>query len=132
MKDRINYIQAKILKAIEKIAKDENVTIEFGNCKYNKDFYRTEMKVIAAEKVESLKEEAAKRYGLHPSILDIDFNHPKLGLCKVVDFKPQNRKYPIIFQSSDGKRYKVSKEMIKSYIGEKILTRNANLSKLFD
>jgi hypothetical protein len=58
--------------------------------------------------------------------------HGTNGIYEIVDIKTKNRKYPIIAKSiTSGISYKFSKEHIKKLIGgDKIINRNANLSKI--
>lgn len=133
-KDRILTIQEKIKNAISKIEKEENVVINFGSIRYTANDYATTMSVTSNVKdvtYDKLQEVTSKRYGFTQNIIGMDFNHTTLGKMKVVEFKTKNRKYPIIAETLDGKRYKFDKASIKFYLGgDKMINRNGNLDKL--
>jgi hypothetical protein len=131
---KINSIQKKIKEAIEQIAKDENVKIEFGTISYNVAKYTTQMSVITldkSDKVDSVFKSVCKRLGFTQNIIGMQF-HGTNGVYEITDIKTKNRKYPIIAKSlSNGNSYKFSSEHIKKLIGgDKIINRNANLDKL--
>lgn len=131
---KINKIQAKINKAIAEIAKEENVTINFGSISYNSAYYTTSMKVKTlekSEKVSNVYTATCKSLGFTQNIIGMTFEG-KNGLMKIYDIKTRNRKYPIIAESlSDGRSYKFSVPHVKLKLGgDKLINRNANLDKL--
>ena len=130
---KIDKIQAKIKKAIESIAKEENVSISFGGISYNAAHYTTQMKITTLEKsdrVSNVLLSTCKSLGFTQNIIGMTFSGTN-GLYKIIDIKTRNRKYPIIADASNGKSYKFSVAYIKTKLGgDKIINRNANLDKL--
>jgi Cdc6-like AAA superfamily ATPase len=131
---KISTIQEKIKKAIEQIEKDENVKISFSSCRYNSAFYQTQMKVATTVKTDAVKDvyiNICKKLGFTQNIVGMKFSGPS-GIYEIVDIKPRNTKYPIIAKAGS-KQYKYSVYNIKSLIGgDKIINRNANISRLLD
>lgn len=132
--NKIDKIQAKIKKAMDAIAKEENVTIAFGSISFNSAYYTTSMKVTTlekSEKVSNVHTAICKSLGFTQNILGMTFEG-KNGTMKIYDIKTRNRKYPIIAEClQDGRSYKYSKEHIKLKLGgDKLINRNANLDKL--
>lgn len=133
-KIKINRIQSKIRSIISEIEKSENVKIEFGTARYNSAYYSTTMKVSTLEedkKVDSVYELMCKKLGFTQNIIGMEFTKNYLQY-EIVDIKLSNRKYPVIVNCiSTKKLYKYPVDSIKGLLGgDKIINRNANLSKL--
>jgi hypothetical protein len=131
---KVENIQQQLKKAIEKVEKDNNVKISFGNITYNNAYYTTKMKVISKDdssEVSNVFELICKRLGFTQNIIGMQFKG-RNGIFEIVDIKTRNHKYPVIAESkSDGKMYKYTVKHVKSLIGgDKIINRNANLDKL--
>ena len=131
---KISTLQEKIKSAIEQIAKEENVKIDFGSITYNKAFYASKMTVRTLEKTEAVCDvykAICRRLGFTQNIIGMRFNGTN-GVYEIVDIKTKNRTYPIIAKSLTGiKMYKYSVNQVKALIGgDKIINRNANLDKL--
>lgn len=131
---KIKRIQSLIKNAIKEIEKSENVTIQFGSCRYTPAHYQTQMKVQTrevTEKVEKIHELESKRLGFTQNIIGVKFTGNQCGEVTITDIKTRNRKYPIIAQTKGGKSYKFGVEQVKRYLGgDKIINRNTNLKKL--
>lgn len=118
---KINTVQEKIKLAIAQIEKDEQVKISFGTCSYNNKDYTTRMKVTTLANDEAtmsavgnVNTMVSKRYGFQENIIGKTFTN-KRGTHTIVEFKTSNRKYPIITECTDGKRYKMNPTQIKMY-----------------
>lgn len=132
--DKINKIQSKIKLALEKIEKDENVKISFGNCSYNAAYYKSGMKVSSLddnEKVDNVFLKVSQRLGFTQNIIGMTFTGVTCGEVTITDIKLRSPKFPILGVNKQGKSYKFTTEQVKRYIGgDKIINRNANLDKL--
>jgi hypothetical protein len=133
---KISTLQEKIKSAIEQIAKEENVKIEFGTISFNVSQYRTTMTVTTLEKnekIDSVQAAICRSLGFTQNVIDMTFKSSS-GDFKIVDIKTKNRKYPVIAENvRTGKRYKWTTDQIKRLIGgDKIINRNANLDKLIN
>jgi hypothetical protein len=130
---KINKVQAKIQAAIAQIEKEEGVSISFGSIKYNSAYYSATMKVSTtekSEKVDSIYEGICRRLGFTQNVIGLSFN-ASMGEMIITDIKTKNRKYPVIAQAQNGTSYKYSVDHIKKLVGgDKIINRNANLTKL--
>ena len=118
---KINTVQEKIKMAIAQIEKEEQVKINFGTCSYTNKDYTTRMKVTTLAKdkatmsaVGNVNTMVSKRYGFQENIIGKSFTN-KTGTHTVVEFKTSNRKYPVITECSNGKRYKMSPSQLKMY-----------------
>lgn len=133
-KDRVISIQQKIKNAISNIEKEENISIKFGNVKYSVNDYSTTMSIVSNVKdinYDKLQEVISKRLGFSQNIIGMNFNHPKIGVIKITEFKTNYRKYPVIGVSLEGKRYKFDTTSIKLFLGgDKLINRSGNLDKL--
>jgi hypothetical protein len=135
---KIKTVQDKIRKALAKIEQEENITIEFGGCKYNSAFYRTEMKVKTTESSDVVKETyttTCRILGFTQNVIGMTYE--SLGtIYEIVDIKTKNRKYPIIVKvisgtKEIGKMYKMTTESVKKGLGgDKLINRNANIENL--
>ena len=110
---KINTVQEKIKLAIAQIEKEEQVKINFGTCSYTNKDYTTRMKVTTLAKDEATMSAVgnvntmmSKRYGFQENIIGKSFTNQR-GTHTIVEFKTSNRKYPIITECTDGKRYKM-------------------------
>lgn len=126
----------KIKQALQGIEELENISIS-----YNASFSSSQMKLnMTIREIGDVKEQESlnlflsKKYGFTQNIMGMEFVSPLSGLFKITEFKPRNRKYPIIgIRVIDGKQYKFTPKQVLSYIGgDKIVNRNANLTKLLD
>lgn len=55
--------------------------------------------------------------GLQTEDLGREFSHPSLGSCRVIGYKPRNRKFPMIVeQKESGKRYKLAFMDVRGYL----------------
>ena len=131
---KIDKVQALLKKAIAEIEKQENVTIKFGSIRYNSAYYTTQVTVktnVVNEKVSNAYESVCRSLGFTQNIIGMEFQGLH-GVCKIVDIKTRNRKYPVIAECSNGNQYKFTVNQVKMKIGgDKIINRNANLDKLF-
>lgn len=131
-KDKIITIQNKIKAAISKIEADENVTIEFGNIRFNTASYTSNMTIKTNEKSEAVSNSlllVCRKLGFTQNIIGMKFIG-RNGEYEIIDIKPKNFKYPVIAKNSKG-TYKFSVKYIKDLMGgDKIINRNANLDKL--
>jgi hypothetical protein len=130
---KINKVQVKIQAAIAQIEKEEGVSISFGSIKYNSAYYSATMKVSTtekSEKVDGIYESICKRLGFTQNIIGMTFQGNTSEMI-ITDIKTKNRKSPVIAQAKNGTSYKYSVDHIKKLVGgDKIINRNANLTKL--
>lgn len=120
--NKINSVQNKIKAAIAQIAREENVDISFGSCRYDSSKYNTTMtvrtKTITA-RVDNTNEALSKSYGFDSNIIGKTFKTPT-GTFTIKDIKTRNRTYPVIADCSNGKSYKFSVAQIKQSLNKKI------------
>lgn len=111
---KINSVQAKIKAAIAQIAREENVDITFGSCRYDSTKYNTTMTVktkVITERVISVNDNISKMLGFDSNIIGKTFT-TRNGTFVVTDIKTRNRTYPIIAECG-GKSYKLSVDQVK-------------------
>jgi hypothetical protein len=111
---KINSVQAKIKAAIAQIAREENVDISFGSCRYDSAKYNTTMTVktkVITERVISVNDNISKMLGFDSNIIGKTFT-TRTGTFVVTDIKTRNRTYPIIAECG-GKSYKLSVDQVK-------------------
>ena len=135
-RDKALLLTEKIKQALQGIEELENISIS-----YNGSFSSSQMKLSltifekkTTDEAKSMNFLLSKKYGFTQNIIGMEFISPLSGLFKITEFKPRNRKYPIIgIRVIDGKQYKFTPKQVLSYIGgDKIVNRNANLTKLLD
>jgi hypothetical protein len=135
-RDKAILLTDKIKKALQEIEELENISIS-----YSGTFSSAQMKLnmtitekVDSKKMDSVNFQLSRKYGFTQNIIGMEFISPLSGLFKITEFKTRNRKYPIIgIRVIDGKQYKFTPKQVLSYIGgDKIVNRNANLTKLLD
>jgi len=135
-RDKAIFLTDKIKKALQEIEELENISIS-----YSGTFSSVQMKLnmtitekVDSKKMDSMNLQLSRKYGFTQNIIGMEFVSPFSGLFKITGFKTRNRKYPIIgIRVIDGKQYKFTPKQVLSYIGgDKIVNRNANLTKLLD
>ena len=111
---KINSVQAKIKAAIAQIAREENVDISFGSCRYDSAKYNTTMTVktkVITESVVSVNENTSKMLGFDVNVIG-KVTRVNGKNFMITDIKTRNRTYPIIAEC-DGKSYKLSVAQVK-------------------
>ena len=111
---KINSVQAKIKAAIAQIAREENVDISFGSCRYDSVKYNTTMTVktkVITERVITVNENTSKMLGFDGNVIG-KVTRVNGKNFMITDIKTRNRTYPIIAEC-DGKSYKLSVAQVK-------------------
>ena len=111
---KINSVQAKIKAAIAQIAREENVDISFGSCRYDSAKYNTTMTVktkVITESVVSVNDRTSKMLGFDGNVIG-KVTRINGENFMITDIKTRNRTYPIIAEC-DGKSYKLSVAQVK-------------------
>jgi uncharacterized Zn finger protein len=111
---KINSVQAKIKAAIAQIAREENVDISFGSCRYDSAKYNTTMTVktkVITESVVSVNDRTSKMLGFDGNVIG-KVTRINGKNFMITDIKTRNRTYPIIAEC-DGKSYKLSVAQVK-------------------
>jgi uncharacterized Zn finger protein len=111
---KINSVQAKIKAAIAQIAREENVDISFGSCRYDSAKYNTTMTVktkVITERVITVNENTSKMLGFDGNVIG-KVTRVNGKNFMITDIKTRNRTYPIIAEC-DGKSYKLSVAQVK-------------------
>jgi hypothetical protein len=106
---KINSVQAKIKAAIAQIAREENVDISFGSCRYDSAKYNTTMTVktkVITERVVTVNENISKMLGFDGNVIG-RVTRVNGKTFTITDIKTRNRTYPIIAEC-EGKSYKLS------------------------
>ena len=111
---KINSVQAKIKAAIAQIAREENVDISFGSCRYDSAKYNTTMTVktkVITDSVVSVNDRTSKMLGFDSNVIGrvMTVNGKTFT---ITDIKTRNRTYPIIAEF-EGKSYKLSVAQVK-------------------
>jgi uncharacterized Zn finger protein len=111
---KINSVQAKIKAAIAQIAREENVDISFGSCRYDSAKYNTTMTVktkVITDSVVSVNDRTSKMLGFDSNVIGrvMTVNGKTFT---ITDIKTRNRTYPIIAEF-EGKSYKLSVPQVK-------------------
>ena len=106
---KINSVQAKIKAAIAQIAREENVDITFGSCRYDSAKYNTTMTVKT--KVITVNDNTSKMLGFDGNVIG-RFTIVNGKTFTITDIKTRNRTYPIIAEF-EGRSYKLSVPQVK-------------------
>jgi uncharacterized Zn finger protein len=111
---KINSVQAKIKAAIAQIAREENVDISFGSCRYDSAKYNTTMTVktkVITDSVASVNDRTSRMLGFDSNVIGrvMTVNGKTFT---ITDIKTRNRTYPIIAEF-EGKSYKLSVPQVK-------------------
>lgn len=130
---KITAVQRRIKAAIAAIAAEENVTISFGNCRYDSTMYHSKMTVTSKVKNEATNStltNLCRSVGFTQNVIGMSFRIDQ-GNCVIKEIKTRSPKYPVIAECSDGKSYKFSVDRVKTKLGgDKLINREANLNKL--
>jgi len=111
-KPTVRYIRKRLQAAVEPLAKELGVAIDFGSCSFQTSNCRIQLKVaVLNPDGEPLTEEAdafrrsAKLFGFEPADLGAEFvvQGHTYTICGL---KPKSRKYPVIARAGNGKDYK--------------------------
>lgn len=111
---KINSVQAKIKAAIAQIAREENVDISFGTCRYDSAKYNTTMTVktkVITDSVTSVNDRTSRILGFDSNVIG-RFATVNGKTFTITDIKTRNRTYPIIAEC-EGKSYKLSVAQVK-------------------
>lgn len=111
---KINSVQAKIKAAIAQIAREENVDIAFGTCRYDSAKYNTTMTVktkVITDSVASVNDRTSRTLGFDSNVIG-RFTTVNGKTFTITDIKTRNRTYPIIAEF-EGKSYKLSVPQVK-------------------
>lgn len=111
---KINSVQAKIKAAIAQIAREENVDISFGTCRYDSAKYNTTMTVktkVITDSVTSVNDRTSRILGFDSNVIG-RFATVNGKTFTITDIKTRNRTYPIIAEF-EGKSYKLSVPQVK-------------------
>ena len=111
---KINSVQAKIKAAIAQIAREENVDIAFGTCRYDSAKYSTTMTVktkVITERVITVNDNTSKMLGFDGNVIG-RVTRVNGKTFTITDIKTRNRTYPIIAEC-EGKSYKLSVAQVK-------------------
>jgi len=132
-------MEDKKIKEIINTIKDSlksypDLKIDISFLKDNACGTKVEISLIELEELKRLEDRnilISKRYGFTQNIIGMEFESKGLKY-KVVDFKTNNRKYPVIAtQLPSGLSYKFSAQSVKKCLGgDKLINRNCNLEKL--
>lgn len=111
---KINSVQAKIKAAIAQIAREENVDISFGTCRYDSAKYNTTMTVktkVITDSVVSVNDRTSRMLGFDANVIG---KSARINgkVFTITDIKTRNRTYPIIADCG-GKSYKLSVDQVK-------------------
>jgi len=132
-RNKIRTIQDKIKLAIAKIEKEENVSISFSSSSFTSAYYTTKMKVQSLEKVEevlTVHDSDCRIVGFTQNVVGMSFISSGCSY-KIVDIKTRNRKYPVIAERSDGRKYKFPVDHVKVLLGgDKMINRNNSLDRI--
>jgi len=117
---KARLVREAIEKALTSLDPALKVSVEVGSGRFS-DTELT-LKLIALDKEAggaSNKAEAdfnkyAKMYGLEASLSDVFMSRGKT--FKVAGLKPRSRKYPVICERMDGKRFKFSIEEVNMHV----------------
>lgn len=132
---KIELVLHKLKSFISEIEKSDNVKIEL-TASYNPAIFNVSLKGVDLSMVDAINKSnliLSKRFGFTQNIIGFDFKSGKDNTTfKVVEFKPKNRKYPIIAKNlSNNKNYKFSSRYVLDQIGGiKQVNRIANLDNL--
>lgn len=131
-KIKANSIGKKVLKFLKEIEKEEGITFSLSGSSFSSNSMT--ISIQGKESNDSnvhVNLDLSKRYGFSQNIVGMEFTCPN-GTFVVDGFKTQNRKYPIIAtRKGDGASWKFHPSNVLKYIGgNKIVNRNANLTKL--
>lgn len=127
-REKITEIMSDITNVMSKYKKDG---LDFSMLVKNSfDGLKVEVTIKSVED-DMLNKRLSLNYGFTQNIVGMNFvsSHKT---HKIVGFKSQNRKYPIITTNlSNGKSYKFSVNDVKRNLGgDKLINRSANLEKL--
>ena len=134
-REEVKEIRDSIIEKLKEIESKHNVKIELGTVKFDSLQFKTVL-TVSSEKSEHLEESEnlndflSKRYGFTQNIIGMVFDHPSLGKVTIKQFKPRNRKYPILGECAKG-LYKFDTSKVKSLLGgDKMINRRKNLENL--
>lgn len=135
-KQRMQSIQERIKKELEKIEKDENIKIEFTLPSINRRMYSMQMMVRSLDKSDvndSIDEQISRKLGFTQNVIGMVFEF-KNSKFEISELKPRNTKYKVIAtEVKSGTSYKFSVSGTKKLLGgDSIINRNKNLDKLID
>lgn len=130
---KITKVQTKIKAALAAIAAEENVTISFGNSRYNDSMYYTKMTVatiLPKKEAMSQNEKLSRSVGFTQNVIGMSFKY-KSSIMEIVEIRTRNPKNPVIGKTKSGSCYKFTVEQAKRFLGgDKLINREANLNKL--
>ena len=124
-KNELKSFRTDFTVAVSALEKRFGVKIELGNISYNQTSFTTRLtctnlaengeKAGNAEMFNMYK----TLYGLKANLGDSYKDYKGLTYT-IMDINPRRTKYPLVVKCSDGKRYKVSVDMVNMYMSRKM------------
>ena len=125
-KPTVQYIRKRMQAAVEPLAEELGVAIDFGSCTFQASNCRLQLKVAVinpngepvTEEADSFKR-SAKLFGFEPADLGKEF------LCQgqpytICGLRPKSHKYPVIGRSVNGKDYKFTCRTVLEALGREV------------
>ncbi len=123
---KIREILAEDLSILAESLDDFDIQVQSGSFTDTSVTFKVEVSLISEDgvvqdRVASDFARYAQQYGLKADDLnaEIILHDGKKG--KIVGLKTRNRKYPVIAEASDGRRYKLSADQARRYLGREPL-----------
>ena len=136
-RDKALSITNQIKELLKNLSETENLKIDVGNISFSST--QVNLKISLQEldnpKIDTQNTLLSKRYGFTQNMVGMEFTSGLTsGTFRIVGFKPQNRKYPILAERlSDGASYKFPPSHVLKYLGgNRLINREANLKNLLD
>ena len=136
-REKALLITTQIKELLGKLSETENLKLDIGNISFSTT--QVNLKISLQEvdnpKIDVQNTLLSKKYGFTQNIVGMEFTSGLTsGNFKIVGFKTQNRKYPILAERvSDGQSFKFPASHILKYLGgNKLINREANLKNLLD
>ena len=120
-KKTLKQFRASFALAVRELEDEYKVSVKLGNISYGDISFTGKIEVIAGSNADEVLrnkfEDSLKTYGYRYP--DLKIEHFDQGIMyqgqrvKIVGIKPRSPKYPIVYQTKDGKKWKTSYEEIK-------------------
>ena len=120
-KTTLNNFRASFNEAVKELEKEYEVSIKLGNIQYGDISFTSKIEVTSGGNAEEVAknryEDDLKTYGYrYPELKTEHFDDGILyqgQKVRIVGIKPRSPKYPIIYQTEDGKRWKASYQAVQ-------------------
>jgi len=119
-KDSMKMLRPELQAVLDMIKDEYGINLEIGTISFTPTRFTCRLTGTTEGKEEGVKDDFAfyaPMFGLEEDDRGKSFGF-NCKMYKIIEIKPSSKKYPIICQREDGKRFKFSSQMVRTGLGK--------------